>query len=219
MSEQKIYHEQSEIPKLPEIFLDIFEMTDDEKKELKERIAQWEGTLRVFVHPFFIKHGYAEQTHHHFPGQERTGTMVKRIVAKEADQTPPVLILQEAKTIKRLAEELEEASQVILIARTVDNDPDLEYGRDFEDLKKLFVELGVKRLLVGGQFLYIDEQEVEEGSDAIEIPENYGYENMEPWLGGCTGKAIKNLKDPQYKIYISYSSYPDNLKKLRSVFT
>lgn len=203
--------------RLPGVFCDVFELTSEEVVDLKERVDKWNGVIRVFVHPFFIEHGYAKQTHHHFPNQERTGNVLKRLVSKHESKTPPILILQESESIDKAGKELEKSSQRVLIVQTVENDPDLDHGRSFDDLKEFLKKIGVKRVLVGGQFLFIDAEEVDNNDGTLVIPERYGYEDMEPWLGGCTGKAINGIRDPNYTIEISHTSYPDNITKLRGV--
>jgi len=119
-----------------------------------------------------------------------------------------------SKTKQRLGRD---ANQTVYFVETDDTDPELfDKTKNFNDLSNLLADLGAKRVLVGGQILWIDPNEIED-ADNLQLPERYGYENQKPWIGGCVGKVINGLNNPRFTVEISHISYPDSPSKLREV--
>lgn len=197
---------------------DLMGLSETEKNLLKEKIAKWNGVIRVFVHPSFMPANHHEKALVDFPGSEDTEKYVKRIL--NLSDTPPVIVMEEHKNYDTSKQRFEKGSkQQAYFVETENSDSSL-FGdpKGFEKLADLFSELGVQKVLIGDQILWIDTDYIQDAGN-LKIHDDYGYEDQRPWVGGCVGKVIEQLNDPRFKIEISYISYPDNPSKLRNTMS
>lgn len=112
--------------------VNFFEMDEKGKSALKERISAANGTVRIFVHPYWSD--YSEYT----PPEDKEGKPAypesidlkkaeeafKRIISDTSKDTPPVVLLLNASTIDSFSEEwVSLASRPFYVVPTLENDP------------------------------------------------------------------------------------------------
>jgi hypothetical protein len=201
------------------LFNELFKLTEVQGQLLSERIKKWEGTIRLFVHPSFMGLNHHSKALEKFGGHEKVEEVILRLLSLEEEKTPPIFIMEEHSNLEKSAQLYNrQATQKALFIETEDSDPDL-FGKPdgFSELADLFSRLGVTKILIGGQVLWIDINELEDAGNVI-TPQKYGYGDQKPWLGGCAGKTIIKLNDPRFTIEISHISYPDRPSKMRDIF-
>src|SRR6185369_15781305 len=109
----------AEVQELPSHVLDILNLSEQEKQEMKNRIAAHDGVIRVYVHPYFAdyydpkENGYKEiregaKFQRDNPRIELIKNSMGRILRKPPERTPPTFIFeeqhQETEGAKRLHE-------------------------------------------------------------------------------------------------------------------
>lgn len=200
----------------------LLELGEKDKQELQKRLDAWDGSLRIFVHPFYVENSYYKGTHHLFEGHEKPGKYLKKMANMEAERTPPLVILAEYTKIPKLKKELQGALQKIYIVPTEANDPQIFRATDsLEDpekkLRDTLAELGTRRILIGGEFLWADPNTLEDRAN-LRFPERFDFEDQRPHLSGCVGKAVSILKDDRFIIELSNFAYPDSYKTVGDTF-
>ncbi len=141
---------------------DLFKLTPGQKRVLKKRIKEWNGLVRIFVHPLFEKwHWPADQyvSHHCNRRLIKIEEVLSRILVMPEKKTPPVIIMEEGHFVKNLqawlAQNPNGASQrnTYCIATWSGNPTPDGFNSKHEAwdfLITLFRQLGVKKILMGG---------------------------------------------------------------------
>lgn len=149
-------------------YFDIFALSDEEKKDLTERIRESDGIIRIFVHPYYALHEI------HSQGQiddlERIDGALHKILGYKKDERPPVIVMEGYQTIEELYNLIKGFNQDdIYIAPTFcgtsqpyPGEESLQFPIDKEKISSnwqeyidLLTELGVEKILIGGQYLSV----------------------------------------------------------------
>jgi hypothetical protein len=192
--------------------LELFLLTDEQKLVLKERVAEFGGLVRVFVHPM--------------PDPEETAPIknmqrVTDILAQTIylPSTPPIIILENATRVPMWGQELEPGSHLphdIYVVPTIRDhsyplmpgtpgpsemaedgslkEEDYEYAeKGFEKLVEFFKEIGVKTVFVGGTNLDIIEGDINQ----------------------CVGSFIKIIQEYDIRVKLSSGTAPLDREDVR----
>lgn len=151
----------------------IFTLPDTAKSELIARIAQRRGTVRAYVHPFYILHaeqgqtdsdGWTEYYRHKRIAQPSIDAVecAFRDAARthsSPDQTP-VLVLEEGHRVQDLIRELRGSTLLPYIVPTMRGNPtplvrDSLFPSPWGTLQELLRDIGVQNVELGGMFTHL----------------------------------------------------------------
>lgn len=199
-------------------FCDLLSLSESESRELKQRIDKWKGVVRVFVHPYFIEASYPRESHKDFPGHEITGKAVEQLIGEPVSKTPPIFIFEEIGRINETTEKLSgiKGQPAFMIATETSGIKFADKEWNYDRLKNLFATLGIKRIIVAGQFLGIFPNTLVDKGNLL-IPQGFGLEEYKPWMNGCAGEVIDSLQDSRFSIELSNFNYPDSKRDLRRI--
>jgi len=174
-------------------YFDIFNLSEEERQALISRIQESDGVVRVLVHPYYSLHEI------HCQGQiddlGRIDGMLHKILGRKKDDRPPVIIMEGYQTINELYNLLREFNQDdIYIAPTFcdtaqpyPSAESLQYpiekektSPNWQEYIDLLTGLGVRQILIGGQYLSINNMQ------HMRTDENR--------YSRCVGFAINNLR-------------------------
>lgn len=172
---------------------DIFELDEQGKKDLAEKVKKAKGLVRVFVHPYYIYSGEDD------PAPEKIDNIdkgLKIMAMTDAKNVPPVIVMEEQGKVADLSRLIapkdfdsgisERIRNDVYVIPTVKGDswpmadikvmlnsrkPDKE--KEWVNLIRQFKELGVQRILIGGMYLGLS------GSEPV----------------SCVGNAITHLQE------------------------
>ena len=174
-------------------YFDIFNLAEEERQELVNRIQENDGVVRVLVHPYYSLHEIHSQNQ--VDDLERIDGMLHKILERKKTDRPPVIIMEGYQTIEELYKLLREFNQDdVYIAPTFCDtaqpypSPDsLQYSTEKEkdspnwpEFINLLEELGVKRILIGGQYISVNSMQ------HLRTEENR--------YGRCVGFVINHLR-------------------------
>jgi hypothetical protein len=186
---------------------DLQELTEDQKEILKAKVEKHKGLVRIFIHPYYSEQ---QQTNEHLYEGNRVTIVeqgLERLLA--ANKLPPTILFEPQKhvhsTIEKLAPILERSGNNIYLVKTNDHTPtpytpNETAEEEFHSWQKLIAilkELGIKKCLIGGMYLW-----------AMEI----NATNLNR-LQGCVGAATSVLKS-DFEIEISNLAHPSSRKNL-----
>ena len=191
-----------DIEKQEKFVLNFFDLSEAEQEELKKRVLENKGSIRIMVHPYFMSKS-AEQYKHGF--KNRIGiveTGFKRIL--ETKSTTPVFLFEDIDEIdntkKIILPSLVSSRKSLYLVPTLPNEPvpvTGVRGEHPDEAWDLFInklkEIGVQKIVIGGMYLYVDQDS--------------------EYLSGCLGSAIKNLR-PAFKVQISNLAHPNYRENL-----
>jgi hypothetical protein len=173
-------------------YYDIFNLSENESQELSEKIAQNDGLIRVFVHPYYSLHEIHCQAQ--IDDLERIDAMLGKILVNKKEKRPPVIIMEDYQAIEDLYELLKSFNEDdIYIAPTFSdssqpypqNDsvqmPKKEVGcKNWAAFIDLLDTLGVRKIIIGGQYISVQSMQSARSND-----DRYGQ---------CLGFAVNNLR-------------------------
>lgn len=216
--EQKDY---AEITKYQKNFIEMdLDSDDPDVLELKNRIAKYNGTVRIMVHPLFEFN--EESRKEVFPRAEETERGLKTLIAKGKEGSPAMFIFEESRSINQTQEylqnEIKQAGNVIYYIPTAASDPRpdiLEIPGNTDELPgawnriyAMFQKAGVKEALIGGIILkmfktYESDKLNPDEANFLQQRAEQGAQNLEYTLEGCVGMTIRKLSDRGMKTHLS----------------
>ena len=130
--------------------LELFNLSEEQKRELKERVREHNGLVRVFIHPIpSLQDGIVLEN------QDRVSQILIKTMFSE--KAPPVIIFENARMKGRWKKSLEKAPRdlpkEIYLVSTQDDIPDPKDG--IEQFVKFLDEMSVKKIMVGGTSLEV----------------------------------------------------------------
>jgi len=195
---------------------DFLNLSEEEKAELKARIEQWNGLVRIFVHPMFEK--WRGIKNHENKKLEKIIEVVAKLSAMESDQTPPIIFMEEGIHMEELKKWFEQGIKDEFDMETHNNmylintrkgfsdplmeDPSLTTSQGWEKIREALEDLGVKKILIGGMQLTFSESE--KGT----------------YYHRCLGSAIMELSEDangDFEIELSNLSYPEGRAEQRKL--
>jgi hypothetical protein len=218
--------------KEPAKFIDLFELSEKESDLLRKRIEENCGTIRMVIHPFFRKPENIDiVTDDKVRRLVRIQNAIKRLTALNSKHTPPIIFMEDAEEINELEKRLIGlAKGKIYFVRTAHKSPrpldPLTPPTRLDDASiegnlagdpkswRLLIEtlqcLGVKKIIIGGENLYITENRDDPESRNAEYP----FPVAKVKLGGCAGTTIKQLRKI-FDVSFSCLAFPDSREDLR----
>ena len=149
---EKLNNQESQLSEFPE----LFSLTSEQAKSIKEAIRQSDGFARVLVHPSF---------HQDFPGDESYYKTLKKVVKQSKEVGSPIILFESDEKLERTKEMLsDDLSANVLLIRTHLNrsspkfeDEGSDENRERDDIlgvcQILRDEFGLRRVIVGGQLV------------------------------------------------------------------
>lgn len=194
-----------------EYLQDFLNLSEEEKAELKTRIKQWNGLVRIFVHPMFEK--WRGIKNHENKKLEKIIDVVAKLSAMESDQTPPIIFMEEASHLEELKKwfeqgikdeyDVETHNNMYLISTTEGDsepvtDPSIkDKNKNWENFRALLESLDVKKIIIGGMQLEFEEKSDGQGTEYFR----------------CLGHAYTELSEEgkgDFEVELSYLSDPKN---------
>lgn len=184
-------------------FESFFELDEAKQKLLEAEINQNRGLVRIFVHPYYdVYDSTVSLNDSKKAGLVRNGLV--KVIEKNGNNIP-LLVMEETGKESKTAGKLKSLIDPNINAKIyfiptkdgfstpqIPNQPKIDDYKRWKILVDKLEELGVKKILIGGMFLWIDSR----GRD-------------EEMTGdGCLGAAIKKLS-PHFEVKISNFSNPD----------
>ncbi|HYC34299.1 MAG TPA: hypothetical protein VEC13_01050, partial [Candidatus Paceibacterota bacterium] len=164
-------------------FYDFFNLSEEQFIQLKQKVAEWNGLIRLFVHP-------TESVE--YTDRKKIIDLFFNLIHRSKDKTPPVVVFEETGEWSDLLKEIideqvpKEDSNLPYMIETIERHPfpvDEEYPelthkrgslavpgtsnfdreRDYlvkvmANLASHFMALGVKKILIGGNNLVYSEK-------------------------------------------------------------
>jgi len=162
------------------LFLKLFEISEKEKKELREIILANGGEICVVIHPYFMKYKSDAVTdlrkvwftdHRYSSQYTRIGKTIERILKTKKFKLPIVIFEEEQhipKTEKRMMEHLKMSQKKVFIIPTIPDSSEPKFAdtdvtqnpvsRNKESWKQLidfFKEIGISKVKIMGNRLTI----------------------------------------------------------------
>lgn len=207
----------SEIKDRTSHIMEYARMNVGDKENLQKEIAQSQGIIRVFVHPFYDRFNTSEAiASEHLTKAERVHKGVEKVLLakNEAGDNPPIFFMEESDNRKKLETilrslQVSEKTSVVLV-ETLEGVPTpkvferKETLKFFPDLQRLtekswivFIknlkDLGVKKAIIGGSFFWTGQEEI----------------NSQGYPPGCVGAAIHEFASNGIEVVISNFNNPD----------
>jgi hypothetical protein len=206
-----------------EHFKDLFSLTEEEQRLLKERVEKHQGNIRIMVHPFmeWLSIGVATdmEWRKYLETSKMKANVIKagllRMLELDEASTAPVFIMEEKQNIESLEELLrmllgEELNNPPIIIKTEADSPfpigngDLKYPEQtamaWHVLAKKFEGIGVKHAIVGGQYL-------------LEIQDT-GSNTKYSTAGACVGQTLDSLSK-YFEVEASALAHPHSRKDFK----
>jgi hypothetical protein len=219
--------------------VDLLQLDLAQQAELTTRVANSNGIVRIFVHPYYR---VQQSIRNHSP---RNNAYVKSMITRDKKNlnifekciastnldTPPVIVLEGQSWIDNTKERLDQfAGHNYYTLTTIDSDPELinhqiKLGyppQSHTQIYNILEQVGVKKVIIGGHNLVID--------NGYYVPELDLYENQLYLNGkeystyipmyGCAGTTIWGfVESEKFDVMLSNCSHPDGIKKLKTILT
>jgi hypothetical protein len=219
--------------------LELFHLSEDQVADLRARLDQHNGALRIFVHPFYWLARKDEASQTQIDNSIETIGFLEKLLAKDKDSTPPILILEE----DILAEEAglalqsfsEKSQNIFYYCPTFNNEgtpkfpgdaealPEDEIIKRWNDFSVILKSIGAKKIIIaGGDFdvqLLTKEQRAELNSAIqpfLAQRESKGAKNLNYTPKACAGTVAAMLAH-NFKVEISNFAKPISLSGLRTI--
>lgn len=224
--------------------VNFFEMDEKDKVDLKERISAANGTVRIFVHPYWAEYRRLFPS----PEKEREPIFQKGVDLKEAEKafgrilsnksagSPPVILFLEAPDIKGFQEQWGSLNNRDFYAvPTLESNPDPitpEFmPEDISERSFSYWNMVLKlewspdpakkhkkiRELAKAGWERLISQMKELGVRKVLIGgmEFYASSEVENPHGGCAGETFEKLKEAGFQVELSALSWPQGRKEVK----
>lgn len=177
-------------------------LDEEEKQILRKRIEVSKGTIRIVVHPYFMRTAEDYERERQRPGAriDIVEKSFERMLAQKGDT--PILLFegydQIPSTLQEIFSILQNSGNELYILPTIPNDPTPVWLLKEKESWKKFVgmlkDLGVKKCIIGGIYFWHRQR-----------AGDYAH------LNGCVGGTIHQLKD-YFEIQVSNLAHPQSRK-------
>lgn len=176
----------------PEVrYFDIFQLSEEQKAELADKIKGDNGLVRMFVHPYYEVEDGPDKS------QNRVDQVLSAVL--ENKSAPATIIMEDYEQIERLYELIKaKAQDDVYIAPsfqsrgepypTDESKLDILSDDNWQIFTQLLKELGVESVFLGGMYV---------------LPNNVA--SKRPDYSGCMGSAFNHLSE-YFKVTISNGS-------------
>jgi len=196
-----------------EKFVDFLNLSPEQKDELKKRIEENNGLVRIFVHPFFNKIT-PDYNKERAKKMKAMNLALQKILSLPEEKTPPILFFEEMEKISELEENIQaigttEFKNKVYTVPTFRKDPepaildaDGKLIRNPEKHWKIMNEklksVGIKKIIIGG----MEFMTYAMGRTSRNKPDEIKFL-------GCVGEAIRRLSD-DFDVEVSHLTFPEN---------
>lgn len=195
------------------VFHNVLSLTEEERETLKSRIAESQGLVRIVIHPYYLKQiaSLSDSSEYKIKLHGPRATIVEESFDRmlKAKSTVPIMLFDSEERIggtkQKIDPILKASGNELYLVPTYDASPvpSAKVSKSVEGEWKFFIDimknLGVKRLIVGGMYLFVD----------VSIGSKQNSEN----LRGCVGVAIDALS-PYFAIQTSSIAHPKSRKDI-----
>lgn len=192
---------------------DLFFLTEEQQKNLREKIRRNNGAVRIMIHPYYVQQKYLTDKDikkYFSPG--RVGVVeegFKRLLRTKTDV--PIFLFEAYDQIDNtkslISQNIRDGNEIYIVPTF--SDDSLPYfgkrnnltGEEWKEFAKIIKNLGVEKIIIGGMYLMVGEDMIsKKGSQ---------------FLNGCVGVAINNLKG-SFNIQVSSLTGPDSRKDINT---
>lgn len=193
----------------------VFDMMPEQEERFRARVERSQGFVMLFVHPYY--HEYVKKTGHILMRKERDevgkgrikkiDTTIRKLACLPSEKTAPVIILEMQSEIQSLVEKIgrirhnKDVNEIYLIENyqhtliPVLPPGTLHESGSWDILIEKLKQLGVKKILLGGQRLEANQRDFYTG---------------QIFHGKCVG-IIHGILDPYFDVTISPFTSPDRV--------
>ena len=197
----------------------IFSLSDETIDDLKKRIDESNGLVRVFIHPYYSKNN-GETTR-----ETKSSKGLDSIISSSSEKTPPIIVFEESSMVKKTTKHLVEVSgqsrakTILVETNDKTSNPKTETMGTEEErwgaVINILIQLGVKKVLIGGEKLEIIGGELlnflSKDFDRFRVRRALeGAKNTNYSFFGCVGQAIKYFEQFGITVEISNLSHPES---------
>lgn len=192
-------------------FVLVDTLSQEQLEHLRDRIKDWNGTIRVFVHPHYLSkypRSYRFETGH--VTHALPGKYLNMLATKQESKTPPIFIFEEYASVNDLMETMHAPAQPLYIIRTAEQESRMipEINLNESNLLAKLKDLGVTRVVIGGEILNYTGFH-EDNSGNIDVPRSLRNNGVEvPYFTGCVAGVMDLLRDSDITIQVSNFTYP-----------
>lgn len=192
----------------------LYNLSKEEKGQLGDRITQWHGLVRIFIHPFYYMPQEIPEGQAGFQRMREMQKGLKRLLALPSSKVPPIIIFQEAEELDDLHFVGCPTENFYVIPTWVASStpflegrfgPIREMEKEWHDLTKILTELGVRKILVGGMYYRVDQPFSPLETDKprqthMEMRKRQGVRSPNYDSNGCVGRAIEMLSAGPFEV-------------------
>ncbi len=170
-------------------------LPEENLRHLKNRIGRWQGLVRVFIHPLYEKWRYGDSceylSEHCFLQSRNIEHAIIRLLNTDEENVPPIIIFEEHDFVHSLGmwlrESVDKVETTCYYMETQTNNPTIighhnNCADAWKEIENTFVNLGVKRILLGGMRLDVSTFETD-------------WTGTSPYVGQCVGIALSYLSN------------------------
>lgn len=225
-------------------FKPVFEMDPEEKEILKAKVEKSDGLVRIFIHPFYSRVSDNFKDVKRDPAAVEEGMV--RIINSSDERTPPLFLFEQQMQIEDseaiLADVLESSHNDLYLVPTQVNSANPKMSKSGEgdstaarakawtELRSLFREVGVKKIIIGGMHMKIEPVPSRFKTGAGYHPkakhflmneafrrqrEKKGARSTDYYITQCVGEAAQQLSS--FDLEISGMTFPDSRKELHEI--
>ncbi len=200
---------------------DLWELSIEEIEKLKAHIEEYHGVIRIFVHPFFESAEIYPKDPEKAEKVRRIDQVLQRMAEMEPARTPAIFLLEPFRKIEELPSHFNGGSfrnkfyvvqtdsaspQPYFKGDAVGVDGNIHWSKNWSVFTDWLKELGVKKIIIGGQYLFIGTRIFNFGQHKSK------KEDLE--LQGCVGTASRMLGQ-QFEIEFSNFASPKTSKDIK----
>ncbi|KKU50915.1 MAG: hypothetical protein A3A28_01575 [Candidatus Sungbacteria bacterium RIFCSPLOWO2_01_FULL_47_32] len=204
-----------------ELLRNLWELSGEEIGELRSRIEVSRGLVRMFIHPFYEASEQYPEKSREAELLQRIDEGLKRIATLAEERTPAIFLMEPFRKVEELSRSFSDVALknrlYVIPTHSASPQPFLngdKEGLDADDcwsenwniLLDWFKELGVKKVMIGGQYLIIGR--------TIYHPEQGRASKDELELRGCVGAAGR-MFEKDFEVEFSNFAFPKTQKDLK----
>lgn len=207
------FHPKAEVIKEKPVFHNVLSLTEVEREVLKSRIIESQGVVRIMIHPYYVRQFSSRRDDREYiirlkgPRVSVVEEGFERML--KAKSSVPIFLFEGEENLSetklRINKILQESGNELYLVPTYDASPvpvsfkDVSRGEEWNFFVDTMKDLGAKRLIIGGMYLFKNEY--------------IGSRENSEELKGCVGVAINALSS-HFDIQTSSITHPLSRKDI-----
>lgn len=202
-------------------FPNLWELSIEEAENLQRHIEKYKGAIRLFVHPFYESAEHYPRASHEAELLNRIDRAIKQMAEIDSDKTPAVFLMEPYQKAAELPKHFDKkrinnkffviptqpaSPQPFFEGDKKGLDADIHWSKNWSVFSDWLKELGVKKILIGGQYLIMGTRVSHQSQ---KTPQK---ENLE--LRGCVGAASRMLAR-DFEVEFSNFAFPKTRKEVK----